>query len=384
MFLESTMVRNKKLVEVSFDLFREGRIEPNTYIIDLDSVLRNAENMKKKADSCGIKLYFMTKQFGRNPYIAKKLIELGYEGAVVVDFEEAELMMKNNIPIGNIGHLGQIPSNLIKKVVSYGVEYITLYSIEKLREINEAAKELNKKQKVMLRVVGYNDIIYSGQKGGVCKEDIKNIIEELKLHENIELAGLTSFPCFLFNEEEKKIKATTNVETIKEFKGEFEKNNVNIMELSMPSVTCIENLNLIKSLGGTQGEPGHSLTGTTPNIDKEEIPSIVYGSEISHNFREKSYCFGGGYYRRGHLEKALVGKNMESAKLVTVVAPSPESIDYYIEIDEECNVGDIAIMAFRTQVFVTRSKVAIVEGLSKGKPVISSIYNSLGELIREC
>jgi predicted amino acid racemase len=323
----------------------------------------------------------MTKQIGRNPYMAKKLMKLGYKGAVVVDFEEAEVMMKNNIPICNVGHLVQIPSRLIKKIVSYGVNYITVYSIEKLREINEAAKELNTKQKIMIRVLNSDNIIYSGQGAGFYKEDIKKIVQELKSLDNVELVGLTTFPCFLFDEIEKKIKPTRNVDTLKEIKKEFEKNNINITELNMPSVTCIKTLDLIKELGGTQGEPGHGLTGTTPDINGAEIPSMVYVSEISHNFQGKAYCFGGGYYRRGHLENALVGKTMDSSKKVKVIAPTPESIDYHIEISEGCQVGYTVIMSFRTQIFVTRSKVAIVEGLSQGKPVISSIYNSLGELI---
>ncbi|MDN4592478.1 hypothetical protein NWF35_00825 [Polycladomyces subterraneus] len=38
-------------------------------------------------------------------------------------------------------------------------------------------------------------------------------------------------------------------------------------------------------------------------------------------------------------------------------------------------------MAFRTQVFVTRSDVAVVKGLSSGKPELVGIYDSLGKEI---
>ena len=360
---------------------KDGKIEPNTYVIDLDSLLKNAKDIKEKADKYKIDLFFMTKQFGRNPYISKKLMEIGYKGAVVVDFEEAEVMMKNDISICNVGHLVQIPSRLVKKIVNYGVDYITVYSIEKLKEVNEAAKALNKKQKVMIRVLNSEDIIYSGQVGGFYKEDIKKIVEEIKYLKNIELTGLTTFPCFIFDENEKKVKPTKNIDTLKEFKEEFKKNNIDIQELNMPSVTCSKTLDLIKDLGGTQGEPGHGLTGTTPDINGIEIPSMIYVSEISHNFQGQAYCFGGGYYRRGHLQNALVGTCINNCKKVKAIGPNSESIDYYIAINEECNVGETVIMAFRTQVFVTRSKVAIIEGLSTGKPVISSIYNSLGQLI---
>lgn len=382
MFLESTIKRNKALVQAAFKFHKDRCIEPNTYLIDLDCLLENARTIKQKADKYGIDLFFMTKQIGRNPYISKKLVELGYKGAVVVDFEEAEVMMKNNIPICNVGHLVQIPSSLVKKIVDYGAEYITIYSIEKLREINEAAKELKKKQKIIIRVLNNDDVIYSGQAGGFYKEDIDMLANEFKALENVELEGLTTFPCFLFDEKEKNIKPTNNIDTLKEFQDEFKKNNMVIKELNMPSVTCTKTLDMIHELGGTQGEPGHGLTGTTPDINGEEVPAIVYVSEISHNFKGKSYCFGGGYYRRGHLENALVGTSIESSKKTKAIGTTPESIDYHIEIDEECTVSNTVIMAFRTQIFVTRSKVAIVEGLSSGNPVISSIYNSFGDLIK--
>ena len=38
--------------------------------------------------------------------------------------------------------------------------------MEKAKEINEAAKKLGVVQKVLLKVVGSNDMIYSGQAGG--------------------------------------------------------------------------------------------------------------------------------------------------------------------------------------------------------------------------
>ena len=58
---------------------------------------------------------------------------------------------------------------------------------------------------------------------------------------------------------------------------------------------------MIKENQGTHGEPGHALTGTTPfhvNRRAVEKPAYVYVSEISHNFRGKSYFYAGGYYSR--------------------------------------------------------------------------------------
>ncbi|MBQ2232344.1 MAG: YhfX family PLP-dependent enzyme, partial [Erysipelotrichaceae bacterium] len=112
-----------------------------------------------------------------------------------------------------------------------------------------------------------------------------------------------------------------------------------------------------------------------------EKPAYVYVSEISHNYDGKAYCYGGGHYRRSHMENVLVGKDFESARKLKVVAPSEESIDYHYEISEPCEINDCAIMAYRTQVFTTRSHVAVVAGLSEGKPQLLGIYDALGERV---
>lgn len=41
-------------------------------------------------------------------------------------------------------------------------------------------------------------------------------------------------------------------------------------------------------------------------------------------------------------------------------------------------MGDTVIMAFRHQMFVTRSDVVLVEGLKKREPEIIGIYDTLG------
>lgn len=59
-----------------------------------------------------------------------------------------------------------------------------------------------------------------------------------------------------------------------------------------------------------------------------------------------------------------------------------ESIDYYLSSEQVHSIGSTVISAFRTQIFVTRSDVAVVSGISEGNPKVEGIYNSLGNLIR--
>lgn len=153
MFLDKVKSRNKRLIDIAVKMHQKGEIMPDSYIIDIDTLLSNAKKMLEVAKQNNVRLLFMLKQLGRNPYIAKKLVDLGYEGAVVVDYNEAKIMMRNNIPIGNIGNLVQIPQKMIGEIIDYGVDVITVFSIEKLTLINEIAKTKNKVQKIIIKVL---------------------------------------------------------------------------------------------------------------------------------------------------------------------------------------------------------------------------------------
>lgn len=386
MFLDKTVRRNENIVKAAFELHQKGLIDPDTYVLDIDTLLENAKNIKNEADRYGIKLYYMTKQIGRNPMVAKELDKLGYEGAVVVDFKEAMGLIDNHINIGHVGHLVQIPANIIEDILKAKPKIITVYSVEKAKEISQAAKRLELTQNIMLRVLDEEDMLYPAQYGGFYINELLQKVSEIISLPNINITGITSFPCFLYDEEENNIIPTHNVVTLHKAKKLIEENfNIKLTEINMPSATSVVNMKGIALQGGTHGEPGHALTGTTPYHaynDAEEIPCMVYVSEVSHNLKGESYCFGGGHYRRSHMENALVGKNFHEAIKVKVEEPSLESIDYHFTLKSNTNVGDTVVMAFRTQIFVTRSHVAIVKGISKNTPEVIGIYDSQGRKIK--
>ena len=83
------------------------------------------------------------------------------------------------------------------------------------------------------------------------------------------------------------------------------------------------------------------------------------------------------------MENVLVGDDLENARRAKVQAPSDESIDYHYEIDGSFEIGKCAVFAYRTQIFTTRSHVAVVEGLSRNEPKLLGIWSSLGEEISE-
>jgi len=385
MFLEKTLKRNPGLIKTAFELHQGGKIQPDTYIIDLYRLTENALKIKKEADKYGIKLYFMTKQIGRNPLIAKRLMDIGYAGAVAVDFREAGLLGENGIKLGNIGHLVQIPDNDIKKLVEMNPEIITVYSMHIIEKINAAAAESGKIQDVMIRVISKDDMIYAGQYGGIYLDELEDFLEKTKQFKNVRVNGLTVFPAFLYDKDKKDIEVTKNTETLKKAMLTAEKKGLKIEQINTPSATCVQNIKKIKEIGGTHGEPGHGLTGTTPmhaEFDMPETPAIVYVSEISHNLGESSYIYGGGHYRRSRMENIFIGKDINNFKKSKIKMPDSESIDYYIETEGNYEIGDTAVLAFRTQIFVTRSRVAVVEGISENQPIIAGIFDSQGNEIR--
>lgn len=382
MFIEQVLRRNRRLVETAFELHKNGEILPDSYLIDVDAFCANAAGILEEAKKYHIRLYFMLKQVGRNPFLAKKLVEMGYAGAVAVDYREAQILMEHGIPIGNVGHLVQIPEAMVKKTVAYGPEVITVYSMDKIRSVHRAAGELGKKQGILLRVVRDNDTIYSGQTAGFVLETLPETVRTIqKDYPNAEVRGITSFPCYLYCEGQRDICPTENLRTVLEAEKMLKGMGFQELIVNTPSTTCVSTIRKMAQFGGNCGEPGHGLTGTTPLHacrEQAEIPAVVYVSEISHNFMGQAYCYGGGYYRRSCLKHVLVGTKIEDSRMLEVIPPDDTNIDYHLGISGECTVGDAAVMAFRFQMFVTRSDVVLVEGISENDPKIAGIYDSQG------
>ncbi|WP_313180297.1 alanine racemase [Lacrimispora sp.] len=383
MFLEQTLKRNPELIKASFELHQSGLIQPDSYVIDVDTFLDNASFMLKEAKEKEIRLFFMLKQAGRNPYLARKLVELGYEGAVVVDYKEAKVMMDHQIPIANVGHLVQIPTAQVEEIVAYQPQMITVYSEEKISQVHQAAKKLGLSQEIILRVTSDSDMIYSGQTAGFHIDALKDLAVRVKtLYPCVRIAGVTSFPCFLYDETVHDLISTRNMDTVKHAAKILKECGLHVTILNSPSGSCTYALNKIKEMGGNCAEPGHGLTGTTPmhaHHMLEEVPCVTYVSEISHNFKGQAYCYGGGYYRRSHVKSALVGTSYDNYTEMGVIPPSNESIDYHFGLTKEGTVGDTVVMAFRYQIFVTRSDVVLLEGLKNKKPQIVGIYDSMGK-----
>jgi predicted amino acid racemase len=390
MFLEKMQQRNPELIETAFYLHRKEILEANTYILDLDQIKANAALMAKEAAYYNFKLYFMTKQLGRNPLVAKTISAAGIEKAVAVDPWEARTLAQAGIKLGNVGHLVQVPDTMLAEIISYQPEIMTVYSLAKAKRISEIALAQGKVQPIMLRIYSPDSFNYQGQMGGISLTELDKFVTEIIKLKGITLAGLTAFPCLLFDYETKVIKTTPNLELVVKTAADLaQKYGIKIKQLNTPSVTCQKTISMLAEFGATHGEPGHGLTGTTPYhayAEQGEKPALLYLSEVSHLLDQQAYIFGGGFYSRSHLKYALAaGDNYQvESKLYSASQPAAEMIDYYAALDNssaKLKVGDTALLAFRTQIFVTRAQVAVVSGIQTGKLKLHGIYNSQGQLL---
>ncbi|MGF1697178.1 YhfX family PLP-dependent enzyme [Vibrio lamellibrachiae] len=386
MFLDALEQQNPNLINATLALFKQGKLQPDTTVIDVDQVIDNAKLMKRIADDNGIQLYAMTKQIGRNPEIAKRLVaECGYKGLVCVDFKEARTLASHGLPIANVGHLVQPPSNMIKSLVSdVKPQVMTVYSLEKAQQISNAAVEAGRKQGLLLKFYHSRDKLYVNQEAGFALSSVEEVVSAIQAMPGVYIEGVTHFPCFLYDSVKEETQPTPNLVTLLEAKRALNALGIPCAQVNAPSSTSSETIPMLAEFGCTHGEPGHSLTGTTPanavNPQKEHI-SMLYLSEISHHYEEDSYCFGGGYYRRGLLENANIYQNNEYQR-VPIFNDETDSIDYHLRIPGHHSIGEPVIMAYRTQVFVTRSDVALIEGVSTGNPTLLGIYDALGNEVQ--
>ncbi|MGG3467314.1 YhfX family PLP-dependent enzyme [Neobacillus pocheonensis] len=377
MFINMTKKRNPGLIQAAVKLHQEGKIPANTYVIDVDSLEDNVRKLSQTAKEHGLNLYYMSKQIGRSGFVGKIIEQSGIERAVAVDIDEAFELKKQDCHIGNIGHIVQPGKSQWEEVLTkLQPEVVTLFSVEKGRQLSEAAEKLGLVQDVILRVIRQSDMVYPGQFGGFLLDQLEDSLDELLQLKGIRVIGITSFPVLQINGEKNNFDFTSNMETIQLARKILENKGITVTHVNAPSATSCHTIPMLKEYGVTHGEPGHALTGTTPlhayKEDLPEVPAMVYVSEISHMDEKHAYTIAGGFYPRSNMENALYGSNgtetLEQPAKVDCV--SPENIDYYgcLKREKNMKVADTVVYAFRTQIFVTRAHVAFVRNVNSEQP----------------
>jgi len=380
MFLNALEKQNPALIDAALSFWQQGQIKPDSYVIDVDQLLANARLILAEATRHGIQLYAMSKQIGRNPWLCQQLLDCGYQGIVAVDFKEQRQLQRYGVPVAHIGHLVQPPEQMIPQIVAQRPAVITVFSLEKARSIAVAAEQIGWVQPVLLKVMQEGDVLYSGQEGGFPLGQLTTALVQLNLLAGIKIIGVTHFPCMQFNAQLQRTLPTSNMKTLLQARDVLQQQGIKVEQVNAPSASSCETLPQLAALGVTHVEPGHALTGSIPANQQGECVekiAMLYLSEISHHYAGRAYCFGGGYYRRGNLTKALVISQQGRVR-DRVLCPESNSIDYYLELTQSHPIGSAVVMCFRTQIFVTRSDVVLISGIAQGKPKLQGIYDSQG------
>jgi predicted amino acid racemase len=133
MYLQRLIERNPQLLEAAITLHQSGRIPPNTWIIDLDTIVENARVLATEARRLGLTTYLMSKQYTRNPYVSTLALANGLNKIVAVDVACSLMARRYCLPVGHMGHLNQIPRHMVPAMVAMHPDVITVYNVEHVR-----------------------------------------------------------------------------------------------------------------------------------------------------------------------------------------------------------------------------------------------------------
>ncbi|MCV4796404.1 alanine racemase, partial [Escherichia coli] len=84
--------------------------------------------------------------------------------------------------------------------VEQGTDVITVFTLDKAREVSAAAVKAGRVQSVLLKVYSDDDFLYPGQESGFVQHSLHEVVAEIKKLSGLHLAGLTHFPCLLWDE----------------------------------------------------------------------------------------------------------------------------------------------------------------------------------------
>jgi predicted amino acid racemase len=401
-FLSRTITENPDLIRTAVELHQAGSIPANTLLLDLDVFAANAALLKDEAERLGLRLYFMTKQHGRNPVVFGAAVEDGRASTVCVDIQCAKALHYNGLPIGHVGNLAQIPQGDLRAVIGdMRPEVMSVFSLAKVEAASAVAVGLSRTQDLLLRVCDEEDVVFPGMAGGFRLDRLEDVVRAIKTLPSVRIAGVTTFPAIAYTNAHEP-EPTPNLLTLLRAAERLSGLGVDIQQINAPGNTSFSTLAFFAEAGVTHVEPGSALSGhTTYNLTgvSPERPGAVYVTEVSHFVNGSAWVYGGGFFiddppvpqLRGFAAKrrALVGHDTDDilergfAFLGTGNAERGGfgGLDYHGIVDaspSSVRVGDTAVFGFRTQAFVTRAHIAVVEGASTGHPKMRGLYDAQG------
>jgi predicted amino acid racemase len=398
MFLERTKRRNPGLIRAAVALHQAGAIPANTFVFDADAFEANGKLLRGAAEDAGLRMYFMTKQHGRNPELFRRVVREGARETVAVAMEDARILHRHGLAVGHMGNLVQVPRPELEKVVAtYRPEVISVFSVEKARQIDEAARRAGGHQPLLLRVHSREDVFFPGMEGGFYLEDLPAALAAIRRLEHVRPVGITTFPVLRYDAAGDAPAGTPNLEALKRAADVFEREGVEVEQVNAPGNTACNVMAFLRDAGATHVEPGSSLTASTTfhlyRDDLPEQPAMVYLTEVAQTWDERAYVYGGGFFiddppvplRESFRRTALVGSSADDIfdrelaweGIGARGGGSFAAIDYHgiLEGADDVSVGDSVVFGFRSQLFMTRAYAAVVEGCASDRPRLVGVWD---------
>ena len=398
MFLDLLRRRNPALLGAAAGLALRGDIPPNSYVMDLDTVRDNGRVLRAEAERLGLKLYFMTKQHGRNPAVTRALVDGDRPETVAVDIDDVDALARHAFRLGHVGNLVQIPRASLPRVVGeLRPEVMTVFSVAKAAQVAAAARAVEHEQAILLRVADPGrDTYLPGMEGGIPLDGLARAAAEIRRLQGVRVEGVTTFPALSYRDVAEP-RATSNFQTLLTARDILAREGLRISQINAPGNTCVYTMETQAQLGATHVEPGHGALGTTPFhllVDGlPERPAYCYVTEVAHHVGGRAYVYGGGFFvddpvwlASDFQRFALVGQSVDELlghreRFLGAGSGSSGSfggIDYYgfLDADERrAPVGATVIFGFRIQAFVTRAKVAVVRNV-QSHPELVGIWDT--------
>jgi len=316
---------------------------------------------------------------------------------------------RHGIPVAHVGHFGQIPTNEIQYVLeSVKPDVITVFSVEKAKQIADLASKMGKTQDLLVRVVARSHHICNPLPGGFTSEESLAVVRSISRLKGVRVVGVTTYPACDFNIRSKEYSLSANFVSMMQSARELKaKLGIEVKHINAAGRNCVETTAMLAENGATHVEPGHAFTGTLPDMafhDAPEIPAVCYVSEISHLVGDLPLMFADSM-----MTTALIGsiKNVvDYERIQTVVGADPDTIirnkvpgvpqEYwhndatwhmYCTLLPDANVrpkiGDTVIAGFRPQIYRAPgpAKVAAVTGIQRKKPKLLGLFDRSGLLL---
>jgi predicted amino acid racemase len=392
MFLNNLLRQNPRFAQAAVELHQVGKLPPDSYVIDLDMLAANARLICDEAHRLHLEVIAMTKQFGRNPVAMKVLRDNGVDCFVAVDVTDARAIHRAGQPLGNVGHLVQIPRHDAAEVAGMRPRNWTVFTAAKAAEAAAAAHAIGCTQDMLARLYGPGDLVIESHAGGWDAADALHVADRLDKLPGARFKGITSYPALVFDRTHHKVVPTPNLHTLERTVKRLHDAGRHDIAVNGPGETSTVMLPTLASHGVTQVEPGHGFTASGAYhafADLPEKPAMLYLSEVSHTDGDFAFCFGGGLYlcigSADYTPRALAGKTFEQAagnSVEAILEQNHQVIDFYGRLVQppmrSLEAGDSVVFCFRAQAFYVRSHIVPVSGIQSGRPAVEGLFTAEG------